>query len=358
MSGVESSGELGWFRGEVVRAVLRPREFARALTLEHFGLAGVLVALGAGMALSLTIDLFVLAWKGIPPSAVLGRLLADAFFLAVRLDVSAALVAFGAHLVLRATRRTDVTLDQIFTAVTFALAPLLVAPIAALVVVVAPEALAVAGAFVLVVVVRALAGLAMNLAAILPLPLVALALALILGGGDLVLGDQISRSRFTAYAIAPDLAPALVAAPAEGKRYDLDGFSLTLPAEWTVATRGVRGEAARFETATETLVVDRATGAPLATADSYADQILRGEQRGYENVRSERAIVRVNGSVVVDDRTIASIGGRPVALRQFTAVSGTRGLALAFRFIDAPDASASFERAASIAATWQLAPGR
>src|SRR5712691_10890344 len=58
-------GELAWFRGEVVRSLLRPREFARALAHEHFGLAGVLVALFAGMALSITIDVFVLAWKGI-----------------------------------------------------------------------------------------------------------------------------------------------------------------------------------------------------------------------------------------------------------------------------------------------------
>ena len=62
-------GELAWFHGEVVRAVMRPREFAGALAREHFGLAGVVVALVAGMALSLTIDVFVLG----PDSAIYRR---------------------------------------------------------------------------------------------------------------------------------------------------------------------------------------------------------------------------------------------------------------------------------------------
>jgi len=351
-------GELAWFHGEVVRAVMRPREFAGALAREHFGVAGVVVALVAGMALSLTIDVFVLVWKGLSPLAFLTRLLLDAFFLGVRLDVSAAAIALGAQLVLRATRRTDLTLDQAFTATTFALAPLLLMPLAAVVVVVVPEALPLAGAFVLLVAIRALAGLALNVRAILPLPLAALALALILGGGYFVLGDQVSRARFTAYAIVPELAPRLEAAPALGKRYDLDDFSLTLPARWELATRGVPGEAARFETATDTLVVERAIGAALNTADSYADQVLRTEQRGYENVRTERTIESVNGLILVDDRTVASIDGRPVALRQFTAVSGTRGLALAFRFVDVADMNAAFAEAAAIAATWRMPVAR
>src|SRR5438445_468358 len=101
----------------------------------------------------------VLAWQGLAPLAFLTRLLLDAFFLGVRLDVSAAAIALGAQLVLRATRRTDLTLDQAFTATTFALAPLLLMPLAAVVVVVVPEALPLAGAFVLLVAIRALAGL-------------------------------------------------------------------------------------------------------------------------------------------------------------------------------------------------------
>lgn len=355
---MEATGELAWFRGELLRAVLRPREFARALAREHFGIAGVLVALLAGMALSITVDVFVLVWKGLSPLAFLTRLVLDAFFLGVRLDVSAAAVAFGAHLVLRATRRTDLTVDQTFTAITFALAPLLLTPLAALVVVVLPEALPIAGAFVAVVVVRVLIGLTLNVRAILPLPLAALGLALILGGGYFVLSDQASRVRFTAYAIAPSLAPPLQATPTEGKRYDFDGFSLTLPARWELATRGVPGEAARFETDTDTLIVERAVGAALSTADAYADRVLRTEQRGYDNVRSERTIERVNGAIVVDDRTTASIDGRPVTLRQFTVVSGTRGLALAFRYIQPADPSAAFAEAASIAATWQVGPPR
>ena len=132
-----------------------------------------------------------------------------------------------------------------------------------------------------------------------------------------MLGDQVSRARFTAYAIVPELAPRLEAAPALGKRYDLDDFSLTLPARWELATRGVPGEAARFETATDTLVVERAIGAALNTADSYADQVLRTEQRGYENVRTERTIESVlqifRGKGVAGDTTGNSPGTKWVA---------------------------------------------
>lgn len=53
---------------------------------------------------------------------------------------------------------------------------------------------------------RAFVGLVLNLRAILPLPVAALALVLALASGWLVLGDQISRIRMTAYAVAPQLA--------------------------------------------------------------------------------------------------------------------------------------------------------
>ena len=75
-------------------------------------------------------------------------------------------------------------------------------------------------------------------------------------------------------------------------------------------------------------------------------------------MRTERTIESVNGLILVDDRTVASIDGRPVALRQFTAVSGTRGLALAFRFVDVADMNAAFAEAAAIAATWRMPVAR
>ena len=71
-----------------------------------------------------------------------------------------------------------------------------------------------------------------------------------------------------------------------------------------------------------------------------------------------KTIESVNGLILVDDRTVASIDGRPVALRQFTAVSGTRGLALAFRFVDVADMNAAFAEAAAIAATWRMPVAR
>ena len=52
----EPHGELAWFRREVGWALWRPRTFARSLAREHYGVAGVLVALMAGFALSLSVD--------------------------------------------------------------------------------------------------------------------------------------------------------------------------------------------------------------------------------------------------------------------------------------------------------------
>src|SRR5947208_15077372 len=90
---MESAGELAWFRGEVLRSIVRPRSFARSLASEHFGLAGVLVVVGAGIALSLTIDALVLATKGISPGSFAARLIFESLLLGARLAVSAAVVA-------------------------------------------------------------------------------------------------------------------------------------------------------------------------------------------------------------------------------------------------------------------------
>ena len=105
---MESTGELGWFRAVVLRSIVSPRTFARELGREHFGLAGVLVALVAGMGLSLTIDVFVLAAKGIPPTTFVSRLLVDAFLLGVRLTITAAVLASIVYVVLSLLRRGSV----------------------------------------------------------------------------------------------------------------------------------------------------------------------------------------------------------------------------------------------------------
>jgi hypothetical protein len=351
---VESTGEFAWFRGEVLHSILRPRSFARSLSREHFGLAGVLVVVAAGIALSLTIDILVLATKGLTPASFVARLIFESLLLGARLAVSVAVVALVVFLGARAARQRDLTLDQSFTAIAFATSPLVVTPFAALVAAFEPNLLLAAGIIVLFVVLRALAGLALNLRAILPLPAAALAFLLALASGSIVLGDQISRVRMTAYAIEPQLAPALSATPAAGKHYDLPGASVDVPEEWAYSVRGVSGEIAHFETATATLNVAVLRAEDLATIDSVADLIARGERLGFTANRNERSVERISGLAAVDDRADGTYEGRHIAIRQFAVLDRTSGMALQFRFFDPPDVEAAFAQAAAIAATWRV----
>jgi hypothetical protein len=351
---VESTGELAWFRGEVLRSIVRPRAFASSLAREHFGLAGLLVVVGAGIALSLTIDVLVLTAKGIAPSSFVPRLIFESLLLGGRLAVSVAVVAFVVYLGMRVTRQRDLTLDQCFNAVAFAFAPIIVGPPVALVAAFEPSLLTPVGVILLVIGLRALLGLTLNLRAILPLAVAGLALVLALASGTIVLGDQVSRVRMTAFAIAPQLAPPLAATPAQGKRYDLPTASLTVPEEWTYSVRGAPGEIAHFETATATLNVVSSRPEDLSTMDSFADAIARGERLGFSATRSERSVETINGSVAVDDRADGIYEGRHIALRQFAITIRTSGSALQFRFFDPPDVDAAFAQAAAIAATWQV----
>ncbi len=357
---MESTGELAWFRGEVLRSIVRPRSFARSLAREHFGLAGVLVVLGAGIALSLTIDVLVLATKGLSPVPFIARLIFESLLLGARLAVSAAFVAFVVFLGTRVTRQNELTVDQCFNAVSFAFAPLIVTPLIVTPLVVlgaawAPTLLIPVGVVLLVLGLRALAGLALNLRAMLPLPVAALALILALASGAIVLGDQVSRVRMTAYAIAPQLAAPLAATPAQGKRYDLQNGTLTVPEGWAFSVRGVPGEIAHFETATATLNVVSSHPEDLTTMDAFADTVAHGERLAFSATRSERTVESINGDAAVDDRADGTYQGRHIALRQFTIVVRTSGGALQFRFFDPPDVDAAFAEAAAIAATWQLA---
>ena len=362
---MESTGEFAWFRGEIVRSIVRPRSFAKSLAREHFGLAGVLIVVGSGIALSLTIDLLVLAAKGISPTSFIARLIIESLLLGARLAVSVAVVAFVVFLGTRVTRQRDLTLDQCFNAVAFAFAPLIIAPPVAVIAAFAnpvaviaafaPAALILVGAVLLAIAVRALVGLGLNLRAILPLPAAALALVLALASGSIVLGDQVSRVRMTAYAIAPQLASPLAATPAEGKRYDLpNSISLTVPEEWAYSGRGVPGELAHFETATATLNVVTTHPEDLATMDAFADTIARGERLGFSATRSDRSVESINGVVAVDDRAVGSYEGRHIAIRQFAILIRTSGSALQFRFFDPPDVDAAYAQAAAIAATWRV----
>ena len=353
---MESGGELAWFRGEVLRSIVRPRTFARSLAREHFGLAGLLVVVGAGIALSITIDLLVLAAKGIGPGTFIARLIIESLLLGARLAVSVAVVSLVVYLGMRLTRQRELTLDQCFNAVAFAFAPIIVAPLLALVAAFEPNLLIPVGVVIVIVGLRALAGLALNLRAILPLAVAVLAVALALASGAIVLADQVSRVRMTAYAIAPQLAAPLAATPAQGKHYDLPTATLTVPEEWAYSVRGVPGEIAHFETASATLNVVASRPEDLATVDSFADTVARGERLGFSATRSERSVESINGNVAVDDRADGTYEGRHIALRQFAIAIRTSGSALQFRFFDPPDIEAAFAQAAAIAATWRVGP--
>ena len=74
---MESTGELAWFRSEVLRSLFHPFDFARSLAREHYGLAGVLVAIIAGFALSIAIDSMILTSKSFSPFAFLPQVLVD-----------------------------------------------------------------------------------------------------------------------------------------------------------------------------------------------------------------------------------------------------------------------------------------
>lgn len=362
---MDSTSELQWFRGEIWRSLTRPAEFARDLAREHYGLAGVLVAIVCGIALSFGIDLLVLSSKGLAAGEFVPRLLIDAGLLGMRLAITAAVIAWIANGAVRLLGRRGGSLDQLFTALTFALAPLLLVPIPAMLVVVSSllalgvtQMLALAAVVVLALVLRVLVGVALNMKSILPSYLALVAFVIVIVLSSLVLGDEITRMRFLAYEIAPQVVPDLVVAPATGEKQEMLGFDLVLPAGWHNASTGVRGEAARFESQHATLVVARAAGAALDTADGYANLVMGGQMVGVQSSWHDRTVERINGMVVVDDRYGGDYEGRQVAWRQFTAVPGVQGLALVYRIVEPPDRDAAFAEAASIAATWHIAKGQ
>ena len=351
---MESTGELAWFRAEVLRSLLHPFDFARSLAREHYGLAGVLVALIAGVALSIAIDAMILTSKGFFAFDFLAQVLLDSLFLGIRLAVTVAAVATAGYYAARLVRGRDLTLDQAFTAFSFALSPLLLAPVAALLVLLAPDFLPLAGAVAVLAVLRAIVGLAINLRALLPPALAVVPFAVMLVTSALVMPDQISRVRFAAYAIAPQLVSDFGATPVTGTVFEAADFTIALPAGWRNATSGSRGEAARYESDTADLRVARAGGLPLSTADVYADSASIGERQGLENAWRERSVVRINGVIAVDDRYGGTYFGRRVLYRQFTAVPRTHGLALIFHYVEPADEQAALAEAASIAATWRF----
>jgi hypothetical protein len=351
---MESTGELAWFRAEVLRSILHPFDFARSLASEHYGLAGVLVALIAGAALAFAIDAMILTSKSFSLFDFLPQVIIDSVFLGIRLAVTVAVVATVGYYAARLLRGRDLTLDQAFTAFSFALAPLLLAPIAVLLVLLAPQLLPIAGAVAVLAVIRAIVGLAINMWALLPPAVAVVPFIVMLATGGLVMSDQISRARFAGYAIAPQLVGDFAATPMTGTAFEAADFTITLPVGWKNVTSGAQGEAARYESDVAELRVTRAGGLPLATADSYADSASFAERQGLLNGFRERSVVRINGVIAVDDQYGGSYQGRRVLYRQFTAVPRTQGLALVFHWVEPADERAALAEAASIAATWRI----
>lgn len=358
---MESAGELAWFRGELWRSVTHPRGFARDLAREHYGLAGVLVALVSGVALAIGIDLLVLASKDLSAGSFVPRLVIDAFLLGVRLAITGAVVAWLTTGAIQLIHRGSASLDQVFTGLTFALAPLVLLPIPAVIAIVAttPETIAIGATLVLVIVIRVLIGIVLNIWSILSPLFAVVALVVVSILGTLVLSDEISRMRFLAYEVVPQVVPDLLVTPATGTTFPMLGFDLTLPSGWTNATSGVPGEAARFESSHATLSVLRASAAALDTADTYANNVMGPQLSGVTDTWHVRTVERINGVIVVDDSYGGNYEGTIVLWRQFTAVPGSQGLALVYRVVKPQDRDALLAEAAAIAATWHIgAAGR
>ena len=359
----EPRSELQWLRSELGRALLRPRDFARSLAAEHYGLAGVVVALVAGALLSVSIDWIVLASRGFDPLDHVGRLATNALLFSVRLAITAAVLsAIAAGIGIAASRLlrrpAAAAVESLFTALTFSLVPvLLVLPLVA-VLALARAALPLVAIAAVALAIRFLVGLGLNLRAVLPLPLAVLAFAVVIAGASVGLGDQIVRVRSVTYAYAPGLAPALPAVAPTDQRFDGDSWSIAMPARWVNRTRGIAGEAARFETDTDTLVISRVSGSPLVTAEEYGDRVGTEQRRGMTDTRVERSVWRSGDLILVDERTRGRYEGRPILLRQFTGSSGSQVMALLFRYIEPSDERAALEETASIAAGWRISAER
>jgi hypothetical protein len=347
--------EWQWFRRSIRDSLLRPRRFADSLAREHYGLAGVLVALLAGIALSLSIDGLLLASKGFSVLDFTGRILVDALLLGIRLAIVAAVVSAAVALFMRLVRHAELSMDQVFTAVTFALTPLIVTPGLAAALGILPESLPIVGALTVLLVVRLVYGLFANLRPLAPLGLALAAVAIVLASVPLTLPDQVSRIVFTALAYQPTLAPPIaVSPPVGGTAMRGDGFDLVLPARWKEVHLGIAGELARYETDTDVLIVTRASSGPFVTPDSYAEMAALAWRRGLERTSFDRVIERNGALVIVDDTYRGTVDGRPELLRQFTTVVGTQGMALLFRYIEPRDQAAAIGESTSIAASWRV----
>lgn len=349
------SSELEWLRQQLWIAIVAPRSFARRLASEHFGLGGPIVALAAGASLSLGLDILVISSRGFDPLAFIPRLLTNAFFLALRLAITAVIVSAVAYAVLRLARRQEgASLDALVTASSFALAPLLAAFAAALPAILEPLLGPPGAIVVLVLVARALYGLGANFLAILPRPMGITALVVVIAVGTFALSDEIWRARYVAYAYAPVLAPDLASPPLAGRTAERFGVSLTVPDRWH-DQEARTGELMRIETDIDAAAVRRTGAMGLLTLGDAADDFARTETFAMRDLTSRRDVVRIDGRVTVDDRYRGTIGGTHIVVRIFTTLAGPSAYALAFRSIDPADVDGMFAEAAMIAGSWRIA---
>jgi len=353
--------EWQWFRRSIRDSLLRPRRFARSLAREHYGLAGVLVALVAGVCFSVSVDASLVASKGLDPASYVPRIVTDAVLLGVRVAIVAAVMAGTAYLVARALRRTELSMDQAFTAVAFAFTPLLLTPILALVLVVLPSTLVIIAILAAVLVIRILYALVENLRSLVPLAVAFAAVVVVVASVPLILADQVTRMEFVALGYAPQLASEIVASPIAGDTFVFkgEGYELTLPARWKSVPLGLPDQIGRFETATDVLIVMRLRGNAFLTLDGYAEGAAVPWRRGLAETGgllfgsgSTRVVERTRDMLLVDDVYRGSVDGRPELLRQFTTAAGNAGIALQFRFIEPADAQPVLAESAAIAASW------
>ncbi len=348
--------DLAWLADEIVCALVHPHAFARSLGGTHFGLGSVLVAFASGASLSIGLDLLVVAAHGADPLSFGARLLTDALLVGGRVAVVCALLALVLVLAGRIARRPDaVTLDRSYSAVALGLVPLLLAVPLALPLVLEPALAPVVAVVAVALVARLAYGVGVDVRALLPAPIGAVALAAVLAGGAAGVNDQIGRARFVALAYLPRLAPQVAAQPAAGRVHEGGGYTLTLPDRWRTVTTTTPGQIGRFETETSVIVVTRARANALGTTAGSADEIGVAERRGMTEEQTERALVRIGEDLVaVDDRTVGTYDGRRLVIRQITTTRGMQVFVVLFRSIEPPDPEAALREAASIAATWRL----
>lgn len=355
--------EWQWFRRAVRESLLQPRRFAASLPREHYGLAGVLVTLLAGVCFSVAVDAALVSSKGLDPAANVSRIVADAFLLGLRVAIVVAVLSSEVFAVTRLLRRTGVSLDQSFTAVAFALTPLFAGPFLALVLVVLPQTVAAVAIGAALLVLRLLYGLIENLRRLVPIAVALAAALVVVASVPFIFADQVSRLEFVALGYAPQLAPELRAPPFSSDTYVFTGagFELTLPARWKSVPLGLPDQIGRFETATDVLVVLRVRGDTFVTLDGFADIAgvpwRRGLTEGgnwlFDLGSSSRTIERTRDLVLMDDVFRGSVDGRAELLRQFTAAGGTQGIALQFRYIEPPDERSALDESAAIGASWR-----